>query len=339
MKILTFIYLLLFISSCSSINFWSSNEENLEEPRPLGDYSNNIILQRSWSKKFNSDNDLGNFRISFIGKKIAIIDQKGIYYELESASGRVIKSSQLGQEVAVSVVTGYGKIIFADIKGTVYAYSLDDVQLLWSQNIGSEILALPAIDAKGVIIHSSSGEVVSLDQNSGGINWSYRSQLPSLTVRGNSIPLVSDDLIYVTFDNGRISVFDINSGYVVWDGPISYKEGTSELENLIDADSSPVLEGGLVFATNYQGNLTAFDPSQRRPVWNTKVSSFHSPLFIKGLIVVINDDGSISSFSQQTFLESWVSENTLEEIYQMQLSIKVILYLEILRDTCIFWIH
>ena len=60
----------------------SSDEENLEEPRPLGDYSNNIILQRSWSKKFNSDNDLGNFRISFIGKKVAIIDQKGIYYEL-----------------------------------------------------------------------------------------------------------------------------------------------------------------------------------------------------------------------------------------------------------------
>lgn len=311
MKILTFISFLLFISSCSSINFWSSDEENLEEPRPLGDYSNNIILQRSWSKKFNSDNDLGNFRISFIGKKVAIIDQKGIYHELESASGRVIKSSKLGHEVAVSVVTGYGKIIFADIKGTVYAYSLDDVQLLWSQNIGSEILALPAIDAKGVIIHSSSGEVVSLDQNSGSINWSYRSQLPSLTVRGNSIPLVSEDLVYVTFDNGRISVFDINSGYVVWDGPISYKEGTSELENLIDADSSPVLEGGLVFATNYQGNLTAFDPSQRRPVWNTKVSSFHSPLFIKGLIVVINDDGSISSFSQQTFLESWVNEEYL----------------------------
>ena len=230
MKILTFISFLLFISSCSSINFWSSDEENLEEPRPLGDYSNNIILQRSWSKKFNSDNDLGNFRISFIGKKVAIIDQKGIYHELESASGRVIKSSKLGHEVAVSVVTGYGKIIFADIKGTVYAYSLDDIQLLWSQNIGSEILALPAIDAKGVIIHSSSGEVVSLDQNSGSINWSYRSQLPSLTVRGNSIPLVSEDLVYVTFDNGRISVFDINSGYVVWDGPISYKEGTSSLK-------------------------------------------------------------------------------------------------------------
>ena len=311
MKILISIYFLLFITSCSSINFWSSDEENLEEPRPLGDYSNNIILQKSWSKKFNTDNDLGNFRISFIGKKVAIIDQKGTYYELESASGRTIKSSQLGHEVAVSVVTGYGKIIFADIKGTVYAYSLDDVQLLWSKNIGSEILALPTIDAKGVIIHSSSGEVISLDQNSGSINWSYRSQLPTLTVRGNSIPLVSDDLAYVTFDNGRISVFDINSGYVVWDGPISYKEGTSELENLIDADSSPVLEGGLVFATNYQGNLTAFDPSQRRPVWNTKASSFHSPLFIKGLIVVVNADGSIFSFSQQTFLESWVSEDYL----------------------------
>ena len=32
-----------------------------------------------------------------------------------------------------------------------------------------------------------------------------------------------------------------------------------KLENLIDADSAPVIAKQLIFATNYQGNLTAFD--------------------------------------------------------------------------------
>ena len=177
--------------------------------------------------------------------------------------------------------------------------------------MGSEILALPAIDAKAVIVHTSGGELVALNPSSGEKIWTYRSQLPSLTVRGNSIPVVADNLVYATFDNGRIGVFDIGSGFSIWDGPISYKEGTSELENLIDADSSPVIEGGLVFATNFQGNLTAFDPSQRRAVWSTDASSFHSPLIIKGLIIVLNNDGSIISFSGQTLSESWTNEEYL----------------------------
>ena len=188
---------------------------------------------------------------------------------------------------------------------------MEDSSFLWSSNVGSEILALPAIDAKAVIVHTSGGELVALNPSSGEKIWTYRSQLPSLTVRGNSIPVVSDNLVYATFDNGRIGVFDIGSGFSIWDGPISYKEGTSELENLIDADSSPVIEGGLVFATNFQGNLTAFDPSQRRAVWSTDASSFHSPLIIKGLIIVMNNDGSIISFSGQTLSESWTNEEYL----------------------------
>ena len=38
----------------------------------------------------------------------------------------------------------------------------------------------------------------------------------------------------------------------------------SELENLIDSDSSPVVEGGLIYTTNYQGNLNIFDTAQKK---------------------------------------------------------------------------
>lgn len=61
-------------------------------------------------------------------------------------------------------------------------------------------------------------------------------------------------------------MFELDSGYPVWDGAISYVTGSSELENLIDSDSSPVVDNGLIFTTNYQGNINIFDIAQKRSI-------------------------------------------------------------------------
>ena len=90
-------------------------------------------------------------------------------------------------------------------------------------------------------------------------------------------------MVYASFDNGRLGVFELNSGYPVWDGAISYVSGSSELENLIDSDSSPVIEGGLVYTTTIKEILNIFDIAQKRSVWQSESSSFYSPLLLEDL--------------------------------------------------------
>ena len=48
--------------------------------------------------------------------------------------------------------------------------------------------------------------------------------------------------------------------------------------------------------------------AQKRPVWNSKASSFHSPVIGKGMMMVIQEDGSILSFSSANLAPSWVSD-------------------------------
>ena len=139
----------------------------------------------------------------------------------------------------------------------------------------------------------------------------HRSQLPALTVRGTGEPIIEDGIVFSTFDNGRLAAFQLDTGFFLWDAPISFLEGSSELENLIDADSAPILAKQLIFATNYQGNLTAFDIAQKRPVWNEDASSFYSPIAVNNMIMVIQDDSSIISFSLNNLSKSWTSEEYL----------------------------
>ena len=132
-----------------------------------------------------------------------------------------------------------------------------------------------------------------------------------LTVRGNSSPIIVEDRIYASFDNGRLAVFEIDSGFPIWDGAISYVSGVSELENLIDSDSDPVVDGGLVYTTNYQGNLNIFDVAQKRSVWSYETSSFYSPIITRGMLMVIEADSQIKSFSLKTLEESWINDDYL----------------------------
>jgi outer membrane protein assembly factor BamB len=213
-------------------------------------------------------------------------------------------------------------LVVSDVDGNVIAHNQDNGSVLWSSNVKSEVLAPAAIDAKFVIIKTGSGELLALDKNSGELKWSYRSKLPNLTIRGSSSPVLSDGQIFVSFDNGRLGVFQLDSGFPIWDGAISYASGSSELESLVDSDSSPLVDGGLIYTTNYQGNLNIFDLAQKRSVWSSESSSFFSPVILKGVLAVVEADSSLKTFSMKGLQPSWNSDEYLNRAVSNAISFK-----------------
>ena len=304
-----FIGILPSCSSLSSLNFWSDDsDEDISKPAELVSFQEEAAVNIVWKKSFKSSNELGSFKPAFYAGQMLVADSDGEITSLNPKTGKVNWTKTLERVLAAGIVSGFGKFVVSDTEGNVLGFDLESQESLWETNIGGEVLANAVIDASLVVVKNSVGELVALDSSSGEQKWTFRSQLPALTVRGTGEPIIKDGIVFSTFDNGRLGAFQLNTGFFLWDGPISFVEGSSELENLLDADSSPVFANQLIFATNYQGNLTAFDLAQKRPVWNSKASSFHSPVIGQGMIMVIQDDGSIISFSSSNLAPSWVSE-------------------------------
>ena len=304
-----FIGILSSCSSLSSLNFWSDDsDEDISKPAELVSFQEEASVNIVWKKSFKSSNELGSFKPAFYAGQMLVADSDGEITSLNPKTGKVNWTKTLERELAAGVVSGFGKFVVSDTEGNVLGFDLESQESLWETNIGGEVLANAVIDASLVVVKNSVGELVALDSSSGEQKWTFRSQLPALTVRGTGEPIIKDGIVFSTFDNGRLGAFQLNTGFFLWDGPISFVEGSSELENLLDADSSPVFANQLIFATNYQGNLTAFDLAQKRPVWNSKASSFYSPVIGQGMIMVIQDDGSIISFSSSNLAPSWISE-------------------------------
>ena len=309
------IYLILVIlSSCSSFSsmkFWGDDDDiDPDEPVELKKISNFKDISLNWKISFTGDNSLGNFLPAFSAQSIFFADSDGNVKSIESNSGKTKWQTKLNS-LSSGIAAGFGALVVADSSGNVYLLDQDNGSVLWKNNVKGEVLAPAAIDTKFVVIKTGSGELLGLDKKSGEIMWSYRSKLPSLTIRGSSSPVIDNEQVYVSFDNGRLGVFELNSGFPIWDGAISYVKGSSELENLIDSDSNPVVQDGLVYTTNYQGNFNIFDIAQKRSVWQSETSSFHSPLLIKGLIVLVESSSNLNSYLIQTLEKSWNSDEYL----------------------------
>ena len=302
---------IFIISSCSSMDglrFWKSDEIDPDEPRELVAFSNqkNIVIE--WKNSFKGENEIGNFLPDFSSQNLFFSDASGNVSSINASTGDRNWSIELNF-LASGTSAGFGLVVVSDIDGNVIAVDQNDGSKLWSTNVKGEVLSKVAIDAKVVVVKTGSGELLGLDRENGEILWSYRSKLPLLTVRGSSSPVIVDDLVYVSFDNGRLGVFELNSGFQVWDGAISYVKGVSELENLIDSDSSPVVDGGLIYTTNYQGNLNIFDTAQKRSVWSYETSSFYSPIVSRGMLTIVEANSGLRSFALKTLQESWTNDD------------------------------
>ena len=302
---------IFIISSCSSMDglrFWKSDEIDPDEPKELVAFSNqkNIVIE--WKNSFKGENEIGNFLPDFSAQNLFFSDASGNVSSINASTGDRNWSIELNF-LASGTSAGFGLVVVSDIDGNVIAVDQNDRSKLWSTNVKGEVLSKVAIDAKVVVVKTGSGELLGLDRENGEILWSYRSKLPLLTVRGSSSPVIVDDLVYVSFDNGRLGVFELNSGFQVWDGAISYVKGVSELENLIDSDSSPVVDGGLIYTTNYQGNLNIFDTAQKRSVWSYETSSFYSPIVSRGMLTIVEANSGLRSFALKTLQESWTNDD------------------------------
>ena len=302
---------IFIISSCSSMDglrFWKSDEIDPDEPKELVAFSNqkNIVIE--WKNSFKGENEIGNFLPDFSAQNLFFSDASGNVSSINASTGDRNWSIELNF-LASGTSAGFGLVVVSDIDGNVIAVDQTDGSKLWSTNVKGEVLSKVAIDAKVVVVKTGSGELLGLDRENGEILWSYRSKLPLLTIRGSSSPVIVDDLVYVSFDNGRLGVFELNSGFQVWDGAISYVKGVSELENLIDSDSSPVVDGGLIYTTNYQGNLNIFDTAQKRSVWSYETSSFYSPIVSRGMLTIVEANSGLRSFALKTLQESWTNDD------------------------------
>lgn len=293
----------IFLSSCGS---WiGEDEEIVDPPAELQDIQTSLEVMEQWDRNTGKGADDEYLLLSPIidGERIFVVDTNRKLLALNTSNGRNIWTYNLkiasggffssADKVFITGGPGLGEgsVLIGTNQGDVVALDPESGEEQWRSKVSSEILSAPLKVNNIVIVRTLDGRIFGLSGNNGRRLWTYEKIAPTLSLRGTSTPVIDGEMIITGFDGGNLAALDISSGRLIWESSIATPSGRSELERLVDIDSSPVISGGIVYVVTYQGQLAALSLDTGQTLWNRQISS-HVGLSVNDDSIYITDDKS-----------------------------------------------
>ena len=308
-KNLALFFLILFLSSCSIFS-----DEDLTYIAPSPEVKNNKIkLDVDFKKSINSGNIEVFSKITPViaYDKIFLASYLGIVSAYDIKTNKKVWQKDLRKlkqenlifddfylkEITAGLNSRYNQLFLATQNGEIYSLDVKTGDVLYSKNINSEVLAPFAVAEGAVLIHSAKGELISLSADTGKINWQYQYPNPSLSLRGQSKPIVFQGGVILAQSNGVLSVLSLQNGNVFWQLDLAQNKSGTELERITDIDSTPVILNETLYIATFSGELEAIDLKDAGKIWQRNLSIYKDIKVFKDNLIVTDKDNNIYAIS------------------------------------------
>ncbi len=336
MRRLTLVLICLYLTACaedSSIkstlagvgDYFHGGADNAEPPTELMDYTPEVNVDIIWKESVGVGADEQSLKlVPAIGfGKILAADKDGLVEAHDLATGNLLWEAEAQDDNEKEVHfsggpgIGAGTVILGSSDAEVVALNIENGAILWKSRVSSEVLSVPVI-AKGiVIVRTIDGAIVTLNEKTGQKLWSYEHNIPALSVRGVSTPLIVEDKVISGYDSGKLIALRLEDGKYVWETSVAMPSGRSEVERLVDLDVDPVEVGGTIYVASYQGGISAVTQTNGEVQWRNPEVSSHTGLTKDFQYLYLSDsEGDLLQLDQQTGRSLWKQK----ELHQRKLT-------------------
>jgi outer membrane protein assembly factor BamB len=196
-------------------------------------------------------------------------------------------------------------VMIGTTDGRVFALNAADGKVRWQVRINGEVLAPPAISEKLAAVRSGDGRLRGLALNDGHELWMQEQQVPRLSLRGTSSPLIVGDTVLCGFDNGKVMAVNGVDGTVQWEATITPPHGRTELERLADIDAGVLVSGQNVYTVGFQGRIAMLALDTGQVWWSHELSSYRGMSLDDEALYASTSDGEVVSLRAKTGAEIW----------------------------------
>jgi outer membrane protein assembly factor BamB len=314
----------LALSGCGLWNKVFNRGGDLQPPKPLVEFTPSVQVQEIWSTRIGDGAGRSGVRLqpAFADGKLYLIGTDGKLEALDASTGKEIwkQSTRVGggiwpfrhKKAGPDARYAGGPTVFGNLlvvgtlDGHVYGIDATTGKQLWSAEVDDEVISPPAIDAGVVYVRTNSGNVYALDANSGERKWAYdQGNVPLLSLRGNGPLLAAHGVVMFGSDDGNVVSLRSDTGAIQWKVPITKGLGRTDIQKLNDADDTLQLDGNILYATAYHGELTAIDAQQGQLAWTRGFSSYVGVGVADKDLVGVDDDSLVWAFSKDGGGDMW----------------------------------
>ena len=313
------------LSGCTTISDWFVDDEELEIRR-LAPLDAQFVPTVNWEAEVGEgiDSYFSHLRPVYANEKLYVADRHGTVAALDPESGETLweqnfaifkdegmfsSVSNLWKSGASAKIGGLsvdGSRVFVGTEdGVLMSLNAETGEVNWTQTVNGEILASPVTGDNLVIVNTGSGILYALDVETGEQVWEQVGDVPPLTLRGISTPAVSNGGVILGTPTGKIQVNILDSGLIAWETPITAPSGATELERIVDVDSAPLMYGGTIYAISYNGTLAAVELRSGRVIWKREYASYRNVTMDGNTLYVVDNNSHVYALDRRNGVELW----------------------------------
>lgn len=282
-------------------------EKNIDPPAELVAFSPRVDVARVWSGGGG-----GGDEVLRLGLRPAVAD--GVAYvagyggaieALDLATGRARWRFSSKLPFGGGPGVGEGLVAAGSVAGDVVALEAASGAQRWRVTVGGEVLSAPAIGGGLVVVRTVDGRIRGLRASDGSEAWNYEQPVPRLTLRGNGGPVIHGDVVLAGFDNGRVVALALASGDLLWTATVAPAKGRTEIERLVDIDSTVAIVGEDVFVVGFQGRVAMLALESGQIWWARELSSHRGLAADEDKLYVTLADSTVVALRRRDGTEVW----------------------------------
>ncbi|MBT8141902.1 MAG: outer membrane protein assembly factor BamB [Gammaproteobacteria bacterium] len=309
-RLLSLMLMAIMLSACSVLNIFNQSSEETRVPAELKDITPSLGVKQIWSTSVGDyAQGLGYGLTPAISNEIVYVaSNNGVVTALNAITGKQLWSTPTRVALAAGPGAGSGRVVVGSNNGDVIALDATDGAELWRTKVKGEILAAPAVGTSEVAVRSANGTLSVFNSNNGNELWKDVQEVPRLSLRGYSSPIVTSGVVITASDGGKVSSFRALDGAVVWERLIGLPRGSTELDRIIDIDGKLALNDANLFVVGYNSRLAKIDARTGNIIWAHDHSS-NTGVNVDFKNVYLSDvDGNVLAYDQEVGSQQWKSQ-------------------------------
>jgi outer membrane protein assembly factor BamB len=269
-----------------------------------------VQVSDAWSRKLGKGaaGRPTGLRLDLQPDALFAAESGGRVYAIDPATGRQRWLIPTHLRICSGPTVSGDLVLLGTLDGEVVALKRADGQLAWRAKLSSEVLAAPAAAGDVVVARAGDGHTFGLSTADGHQLWSFERTVPTLTLRGNSAPVIEGNKVIIGLDNGRVTAVNLLDGNPLWEQPLSLPSGRTELERLADIDGALLSTLDGVVAASYGGDVALIDPVDGESHWKRTIKSSNGAAAGGNYVFVTDDDGVLWALDAATGAAAWKNE-------------------------------
>lgn len=298
---------LVFLTACAGLG-----DDNSPIPAPLTAYPFQLQPVLIWSLATGRgmNDDYLRLRPVIQENQIFVASKSGLVTALELAHGHKLWQKNVKQIITSGPAVKEGIVVIVTKQPEALALAADTGEVLWRSKLPNQVLAPPAIGREQVIFKTVDGQVLALELQKGKLLWSYDHGAPLLILRPSSAPQIIGNKVVVGFSDGKLAALDLRNGSLLWERNITFPQGVTAVDQLIDIAADPILSCDVVYVVTYQGHLSAVSLRSGRILWERNFSSY-SGLTVGNSLFITDAEGRVWAINRSTGELLWQQQALL----------------------------